>query len=128
MWVLSFLAARGGPAAMLMIALPALVGPAPGLAGTPDARSDIVVVWDDHGSGQGHRVEHEVVDRSCHPDPSCSAAATPMTRSPIGTRRYPAVRQPLARITIRGRNVPVDLPPPRVRALSQPNSPNDFQT
>ena len=128
MWVLSLFGARGGVVAMLMITLAVLTGPKPGLAGTPDVRSDIAVVWDDHGAGPGHTSEHDAVDRSCHPDPTCSPAAILMTRPIYGAQGLQATRQPLAGKTIRGRNAPVDLPPPRTRAVSRPNSLNYTQT
>jgi len=128
MRVLSFLAARGGLVTMLMIALAILIGPAPGLADMTDAHWDIAAVSDDHGTGVGHAGHDDAVDRSCHPDPTCSPAAILMTRPIFGAQGSPAARQPLANTTIRGRNAPVDLPPPRTWAMSRPNILNDIKT
>ncbi|KAA0909729.1 hypothetical protein FLO80_20200 [Aquicoccus porphyridii] len=128
MRVLSFFVARGGLVAMLMIALAVLAAPAPGLACTLDAHSEIVVVADNHGVIAGHAAHDGAVNRSCHPDPTCSPAAILMTRPIFEAQGFQAARQRLAGTTIRGRNAPVDLPPPRTRAVSRPNSLNDTQT
>lgn len=128
MRVLSFLAERGGLVAMLMIALAVLAVPTPGLADTPDAHSESAVVADNHRAPAGHAAHEGEVNRSCHPDPTCSPAAILMTRPIFGAQGFPAARQALAKTTIRGRNAPVDLPPPRPCAVSRPNSPSDTQT
>ncbi|SEP21270.1 hypothetical protein SAMN04490248_13914 [Salinihabitans flavidus] len=128
MRVLSVLAARGGLAAMLMIALAVLAATTPAFADAHDSHPEIAVVADNHGAIAGHAAHDGAVDRSCHPDPTCSPAAILIARPPFGAAGYQVARQTLAKTRIRGRNAPVDLPPPRVRALLQSNRPNDFQT
>lgn len=113
MRALSFLAALGGLVAILMIALVALAAPTPGLAGTWDAHSQIVEVSDGDVATAGHAAHEDTLDRSCHPDPTCSPAAFLMTRPIFGAQGFRAVRQPLTKTAIGGRNAPVDLPPPR---------------
>lgn len=72
MRVLSFLDARGGLVAALMIALAVLAAPVPGFADTADAHSDIAAASEDHDVVGGHAAQDGAGDRSCHPDPSCS--------------------------------------------------------
>jgi len=127
MRVLSVLAARGGLAAMLMIALVVLAAPTPAFADARDSHPEIAVVADNHGAIAGHAAHDGAVDRSCHPDPTCSPAAILMTRSIFGAQGFQVARQPLAKTTTRGRNGSVDLPPPRFWAVSRPNSLNDIQ-
>jgi hypothetical protein len=117
MRVLSFFSARDGLFAMLMIALAVLAAPAPGLADAPDAHSEIALVADSFGVMARKAVHDDTLDRSCHPDPTCSPAAILMTRPSFGARGYQAARRPLAKTTIRGRHAPVDLPPPRPCAV-----------
>jgi len=128
MQVRSFLGARGCFVAMFMIALAVLANPAPGPADTPDARFDIAVVWDNHSAGARHAAHDGAVDRSCHPDPTCSPAAILMTRPIFEAQGFQATRHPIAETTIRGRNAPVDLPPPRPWAVSRPYTPKYPQT
>ncbi|MCE8008305.1 MULTISPECIES: hypothetical protein [Paracoccaceae] len=126
MRVLSFFSARGGLVAVLMMVLAILAAPTSGLAGTPDAHSEIVA--DGDVANAGHAAHEDTLDRSCHPDPSCSPAAILMTRPLFGAHGFRAVRQPLAKTAIGGRNAPVDLPPPRAWALSRQHSLKDTQT
>jgi len=128
MRVPSFSPARGCLVAVLMIALAVFAAPTPGVADTPDAHSEIAVVADSHGASGGHAARDDTLDRTCHPDPTCSPAAILFIRPSFGASGYQAARRPLAKATIRGRNAPVDLPPPRTRAVSRPNSLNDTQT
>ncbi|RBI72275.1 hypothetical protein DQW77_10960 [Roseovarius sp. TE539] len=128
MRALSFLAALGGLVSILMIALVALAAPTPGLADTWDAHSDLVEVTDGDVATAEHAAHEDMHDGSCHPDPSCSPAAILMTRPIFGAHGFRAVRQPLAKTATAGRNAPVDLPPPRARALPRPNILNDTQT
>lgn len=128
MRVVSFLAARRGLVAMLMIALVVFAAPTRGLADAPGDHSEIAVVVDNHGTSAGHAARDDTLDSSCHPDPTCSPVAILIARPPFGAAGYQVARQTLAKTRIRGRNAPVDLPPPRVRALLQSNRPNDFQT
>ncbi|WP_158547812.1 hypothetical protein [Rhodosalinus sediminis] len=120
--MLFVLAARVGLAAMLMIALAVFATPTSGLAGTPDAHSEIVVVANSDVANAGHAAHEDTPDRSCHPDPTCSPAAILVTRPIFGAQGFRAVRQPLAKTAIGGKNAPVDLPPPRVWDMSQPNT------
>lgn len=118
MRVPSFLGARGGLVAMLMMALALLAVPTPGLADTPDAHSGIAVGADNDGASDGHAADDDTLDRSCHPDPTCSPAAILVTRTIFAAQGFRAARQPPAKTTINGRNAPVDLPPPRPWAVS----------
>ena len=128
MRVLSVFFARQVLVAVLMMALAILAAPSPGLAGTPDAHSAIGVGVDGAGVSAGHAAHEDTRDRSCHPDPTCSPAAILMTRPIFGAQGFRAVRQPLAKTAIGGKNAPVDLPPPRVWDMSQPNTPKYPQT
>lgn len=128
MRVLSFLDAHRGLVAALMIALAVLAAPAPGYADTADVHSDIAAASDDHNAVGGHAAQDGAGNRSCHPDPSCSPAAILMTRPISGAQGFRTVRQSLAKTTIRGRNAPVHLPPPRTRAVPRPHSLNDTRT
>lgn len=115
MRVLSFLAARGGLVALLMIALAVLAAPPPGFADTADAHSDVAAVLDNHDVMGEHAAQDDAGDRYCHPDPTCSPAAILMTWPIFEAQGFQVARQPFAGTTIRGRNAPVDLPPPRTR-------------
>jgi hypothetical protein len=128
MRVLSFLAARGGLLATLMMALAVLATPTQGLADAPDAHPEIAVGADSHGASAGHAAHDDTLDRSCHPDPTCSPAAILMTRPIFKAQGFSSARQLLAGTTRRGRIATVDLPPPRPWAVSRPNSLNDTQT
>lgn len=128
MRVLSFFSGRGGLVAVLMMVLAILAAPTSGLAGTPDAHSEIVVVADGDVANAGHAAHEDTLDRTCHPDPTCSPAAILMTRPIFGAQGFRSVRQPLAKTEIGGRNAPVDLPPPRVWAMSRPNTLKNPQT
>ncbi len=103
---------------MLMMALAILAAPTPGLVDTPDAHSEIAAAADSPGVSAGHAAHDDTLDRACHPDFDCSPFAILLNRPTFGAQDFPAARQPLARTTIRGRNAPVDLPPPRTGAVS----------
>jgi hypothetical protein len=128
MRVLSVFFARQELVAGLMMALAILAAPSPGLAGTPDAHSAIAVGVDGAGVSAGHAAPEDTLDRSCHPDPTCSSTAILMARPIFGARGFRAARHPFAKTATRGRTAPVDLPPPRPWAVSQPNPLNDLQT
>lgn len=109
----SFFVVIRGLLAMLMIALAILAAPTPGLAGTPDARSAVAMAADGDFARASHPAHEKTHGRSCHPDPSCAPAAILTTGPVFGAQGVRAARQPFAKTSVRRRNAPVDLPPPR---------------
>lgn len=123
MGVLTFLAARREFFAVLLMALAVLAAPTRSFAEASHAHSEITLGADSDGASAGDAAHDDTHDRSCHPDPSCSPAAILMTKPIFGTHGFRVGRQPHAETTIRGRNAPVDLPPPRRWAISRPDTP-----